>query len=84
MPHLAVNGDIHTQEVRVDMNGWSDFVFNNDYSLPTLDEVETHIKANGHLKDIPSEAEVKANGINLGEMDARLLQKIEELDALSL
>jgi len=47
--------------------------------LPTLTEVENHIKEKGHLKDIPSAAAVAENGIFLGEMDAKLLQKIEEL-----
>lgn len=76
---LAVNGKIHTKEVRVDLTGWSDFVFEENYELPTLAEVENHIKEKGHLADIPSEKEVKANGIQLGEMNAKLLQKIEEL-----
>ena len=76
---LAVEGTIGAREIKVEAGAWSDFVFNKDYKLPTLKEVETHIKANGHLKDIPGEAEVKAKGINLGEMDAKLLQKIEEL-----
>jgi Na+/phosphate symporter len=44
-----------------------------------LRDVENHIKEKGHLKDIPSASEVQKNGINLGEMDAKLLQKIEEL-----
>jgi hypothetical protein len=47
--------------------------------LPTLNEVENHIKEKGHLKDIPSAKEVAENGIYLGEMDSKLLQKIEEL-----
>lgn len=76
---LAVNGTIHTKEVKVDLNGWSDFVFKPNYELRTLEEVEQHIAENGHLPEIPSEAEVTENGINLGEMDAKLLQKIEEL-----
>lgn len=76
---LAVNGNIHTKEVKVDLNGWSDFVFNEDYKLNTLEEVENYIQENNHLPEIPSEAEVLENGINLGEMDAKLLQKIEEL-----
>jgi len=76
---LAVNGKIHSKEVKVDLIGWSDFVFFKDYKLPTLKEVENHIKEKGHLKDIPSAKEVEKNGINLGEMDAKLLQKIEEL-----
>lgn len=61
------------------MNGWSDFVFKNNYNLPTLVEVENFIKKYGHLKDIPTENEVVKNGIDIGEMNAKLLQKIEEL-----
>ncbi len=76
---LSVNGNIHTKEVKVDLIGWSDFVFKDDYELPTLKEVEQHIKDNGHLQDIPSAEEVAENGILLGEMDSKLLQKIEEL-----
>ena len=76
---LDVNGTIHSKEVKVDMSGWSDFVFKKEYNLPTLAEVEKHIKEKGHLENIPSEEEVLKNGINLGEMDAKLLQKIEEM-----
>jgi len=76
---LDVNGTIHSKEVRVDMNGWSDFVFKKEYNLPTLEEVEKHIAEKGHLQNIPSEEEVLKNGINLGEMNAKLLQKIEEM-----
>ncbi len=76
---LAVNGDIHAKEVKVDLVGWPDYVFNKDHELPTLEEVETHIKEKGHLQDIPSAQEVAENGIQLGEMNAKLLQKIEEL-----
>lgn len=76
---LDVKGTIHSQEVKVDMLNWSDFVFKKGYNLPTLQEVEKHIAQKGHLENIPSEEEVLKNGINLGEMDARLLQKIEEL-----
>ena len=75
---LAVNGKIRAKEVKVE-TGWSDFVFYDDYELPTLEEVEMHIEEKGHLKDIPSEKEVEENGILLGEMNSKLLQKIEEL-----
>lgn len=75
---LAVNGNIRAKEIKVE-TGWSDFVFENDYNLPTLEEVEQHIQEKGHLKDIPSAEDVAQNGIFLGEMDAKLLQKIEEL-----
>ncbi|CAM1348531.1 hypothetical protein [Tenacibaculum halocynthiae] len=75
---LAVNGEIRAKEIKVE-TGWSDFVFYDDYKLPTLKEVENHINETGHLKDIPSAKEVAENGIFLGEMDSKLLQKIEEL-----
>ncbi len=76
---LAVNGNIHTKEVKVDLIGWADYVFKEGYPLPTLEEVENHIKEKGHLINIPSAAEVRANGIQLGEMNKLLLEKIEEL-----
>ena len=75
---LDVNGTIRATEVKVEA-GWADFVFDKDYKLPTLQEVENHINEHNHLPDIPSEAEVKENGVSLGEMQAKLLQKIEEL-----
>ncbi|WP_299899728.1 tail fiber protein [uncultured Aquimarina sp.] len=76
---LAVNGNIHTQEVKVDLVGWPDYVFEEDYNLPTLQEVEQHISEQGHLENIPSAAEVAENGIQLGEMNKKLLEKIEQL-----
>ena len=76
---LAVEGSIGAREIKVEASGWSDFVFENDYDLRTLEEVEEHINEKGHLPEIPSEVEVTENGINLGEMNAKLLQKIEEL-----
>jgi hypothetical protein len=76
---LAVEGSIGAREIKVEATGWSDFVFSNDYNLPSLEEVEKYITENNHLPEIPSEAEVLEDGINLGEMNAKLLQKIEEL-----
>ena len=76
---LAVEGTIGAREIKVEASGWSDFVSEEDYELRTLEEVDQHINENGHLPEIPSEIEVTENGINLGEMDAKLLQKIEEL-----
>jgi len=76
---LAVEGSIGAREIKVEGSGWSDFVFEKDYKLPTLQEVEQHIEENGHLQDIPSATNVAKNGIFLGEMDSKLLQKIEEL-----
>jgi hypothetical protein len=76
---LAVNGTIHSKEVKVDMSGWPDYVFRKEYDLKTLKEVEKQIYEKGHLENIPSEEEVLKNGLNLGEMNSKLLQKIEEL-----
>lgn len=77
---LGVNGKIAAEEVKVALyDNWSDFVFKKDYKLPSLNDVENFIEEKGHLKDIPSEKEVYKNGIYLGEMDSKLLQKIEEL-----
>jgi hypothetical protein len=75
---LSVSGAIRAQRVKV-YTTWADYVFNKDYNLPTLEEVEKHILEKGYLKDIPSEKEVLENGIELGEMNKLLLQKIEEL-----
>lgn len=77
---LAVKGTIGCGEVRVvDVINWADFVFKPDYKLRKLTEVEQFIKANNHLPEIPTEKEVKENGISIGEMNAKLLQKVEEL-----
>jgi len=76
---LAVNGVIHTKEVRVDLLGWPDYVFEKDYALPTLKEVEQQINTEKHLKNIPSAKDVEINGVLLGDMNKQLLQKVEEL-----
>lgn len=75
---LSVNGNIRAKEVIVE-SGWSDFVFDKEYELTPLPTVEKYIKENGHLKDIPTAAEVSANGVKLAEINTLLLQKIEEL-----
>jgi hypothetical protein len=77
---LAVNGKILATEVQVALvANWADYVFNEDYNLRPLSEVESFIKENKHLPDVPSTEEVANNGVNLGEMNAVLLQKVEEL-----
>ncbi|SHI32460.1 hypothetical protein [Aquimarina spongiae] len=76
---LSVNGVVHAKEVKIDLVGWPDYVFENTYQLLTLEQVETHIKEKGHLQNIPSAQEVEENGIELGEMNKKLLEKIEEL-----
>ncbi len=77
---LAVAGGAIAESVRVKLQSqWPDFVFTDTYALPSLEEVEHHIEEQGHLIGIPSAAEVMQDGIDLGNMNARLLQKIEEL-----
>lgn len=76
---LDVNGTVHAKEVKVDMEGWADYVFQEDYQLPTLEEVERHINEKGYLPHIPSTKEVTENGLSIGESQKLLLQKIEEL-----
>jgi len=76
---LAVEGAIGARKVKVTQASWADFVFHPDYELPTLQEVERFIKANRHLPEIPSAREVESDGLDVGEMNKKLLQKIEEL-----
>ena len=79
---LFVAQGIRTEKVRVDIasvKGWADYVFAKDYSLMPLKDLEKFIKINGHLPNIPKAEEVVKEGIDLGAMDAKLLEKIEEL-----
>jgi hypothetical protein len=77
---LAVNGKIWTQEVNVAMtNPGPDYVFEKDYNLLPLSELETYITQNKHLPEVPSAKEMEADGLNLKEMNLLLLKKVEEL-----
>ena len=76
---LTVNGAIRAKEVLVDNNNWPDFVFADSYSLMPLSDVEQHIQANKHLPGIPSARDVAEQGVSVGDMQAKLLQKVEEL-----
>ncbi|WP_421898629.1 hypothetical protein [Marinoscillum sp.] len=76
---LAVEGTIGAREIKVETTTWYDSVFESDYDLAPLQEVENYIKTYKHLSEIPKESEVLENGIYLGEMNAKLLKKIEEL-----
>jgi hypothetical protein len=76
---LTVAGEIAAREVKVTVNAGADFVFNEDYQLRSLSELGSFIKANNHLPDIASANEMEREGVNLSEMNIKLLQKIEEL-----
>jgi hypothetical protein len=75
---LAVGGNIRSKEVVVE-TGWADFVFAKEYKLPSLVDVEKYIKANNHLPEIPSAEEIQTNGLKVGEVQTKMMQKIEEL-----
>jgi hypothetical protein len=78
---LAVKGTIHTQEVLVDLSGAvaPDYVFEKDYDLLSLSELEAYINQNKHLPEVPSAKEMEMKGLNLKEMNLLLLKKVEEL-----
>jgi hypothetical protein len=76
---LAVNGDIFAKKVKVTPNGWSDYVFEKDYRLPSLADLEKYVQQHRHLPDVPATKEVMKDGIDLGDNQSILLKKIEEL-----
>jgi hypothetical protein len=76
---LSVNGTIGAKEVIVTNTGWADYVFKPDYRLMPLGDVRAYIAKHRRLPEMPSEAEVKETGVSVGEMQAKLLAKIEEL-----
>ncbi len=77
---LSVNGTINATKVEITVTvPCSDHVFEKDYNLRSLEEVETFVKENKHLPEVPSAAEFKENGYSVGEMDDVLLRKVEEL-----
>jgi hypothetical protein len=76
---FEVNGNIKARKIKVTQTGWSDYVFEPSYRLRPLAEVDRFIKKNGHLPEVPSAKEVEMDGINIGDTQALLLKKIEEL-----
>jgi hypothetical protein len=77
---FAVKGSMIAEQVVVKLYGtWPDFVFKKNYGLMNLDDLENYITKNNHLPNVPSATEVKEKGIDVGEMNKILLQKIEEL-----
>ncbi|MBV8328833.1 tail fiber protein [Chryseobacterium sp.] len=86
---LTVKGKIHAEDVIVDTNVPADYVFQKyfdgqseirpDYQMPTIHELEDFVRENKHLPELPSAKEMSQDGVNLGEMQMKMLQKIEEL-----
>ena len=77
---LAVDGKVACEEVLVELSfSWPDYVFEDDYPLIPLNQLNEEIKNLGHLPNMPSAAEIENSGLSLGEMQVKLLEKIEEL-----
>ncbi|MDQ0966829.1 hypothetical protein QFZ20_002232 [Flavobacterium sp. W4I14] len=76
---LSVNGNIRAREIKVEAANWPDYVFARDYRPLSPDELERYISVNKHLPGLPSAKEAEENGIELGKMNKKLLEKIEEL-----
>ncbi|PWG78065.1 hypothetical protein [Pararcticibacter amylolyticus] len=76
---LTVAGAIHSTEIKVSVDAGADYVFHNEYKLPALGQVESFIKTHQHLPGIAPAGEMEKDGINLSEMNMKLLKKIEEL-----
>lgn len=77
---LAVDGKVICEEVRVKLSqNWPDYVFEEDYELMPLDKLEAHLQEEKHLPGIPTAAEIKEQGVAVGEMQKMMMEKIEEL-----
>jgi hypothetical protein len=79
---LGVNGKIITKGMKVQFTGWADTVFQENYKLPDLSELEQYVRKHKHLPEFPSEKEVLLNGMDIEDMNVLLLKKIEELTLL--
>jgi len=78
--HLSVSGKVICEELKVQLrSAWPDYVFAPNYKLRPLEEVEAHIQAENHLPGIPTAAEMEKEGIAVGEMQVKMMEKIEEL-----
>ncbi len=76
---LSVNGNIRAQEIKLEATNWPDYVFGENYRQPGLEELEVFIKANGHLPGLKSAKEYQEEGVDIMELNQKLLEKIEEL-----
>jgi hypothetical protein len=76
---LVVNGPVKAQRLTLEAANWPDYVFDSSYRLPDLAEVKAYLARQHHLPGVPSAAEVQEKGVEVGENQAALLKKIEEL-----
>lgn len=82
--NASLQGKLEAKEIKVTTTPTADFVFADNYNLPTLEDVEKHIKQKRHLPEIASAKEMEKEGVNIGEFQIKLLQKIEELTLYSI
>ncbi len=76
---LSVNGSIRSKEIIVEASPWADYVFEEKYELPSLDSIAQYIKQYKHLPGIPAASEIETVGLKVGEMQTKMMEKIEEL-----
>jgi hypothetical protein len=77
---LAIDGKVMSEEVNVQLSGnWPDYVFEKNYHLPAFDSLRQFVNTHKHLPNIPTAADVEKNGIALGDMQKKMMEKIEEL-----
>lgn len=76
---LTVNGKIRAREIKVEGTNWPDYVFEKNYQIASLGELEKYIKTNKHLPEMPGAKEVESNGVELGNLVKKLLKNQEEL-----
>src|SRR5690606_20237463 len=76
---VEANGITRARKIKVDADVWADYVFDENYQLMPLSEVERFLKEHKHLPSVPSEKVIKAEGIDLAEMQVKMMEKIEEL-----
>lgn len=76
---LSNSGVLNAREIRVNLDQWPDYVFKNDYRLISIDSLKSFIDTKGHLPNIPSAKVIESEGLNLGESNKLLMEKVEEL-----
>ncbi|MCL8535551.1 hypothetical protein M9991_01565 [Chryseobacterium gallinarum] len=82
--NALLNGKFEAKEIKVTSSPTADFVFDENYDLPRLEDIEKHIKEKKHLPEIASAKMMEKEGVNVGEFQIKLLQKIEELTLYSI
>lgn len=76
---ISNSGVMYTREIRVNLDQWPDYVFEEEYELISLDSLENYINQEGHLPNVPAAEAVENDGLNLGESNKFLMEKVEEL-----